>query len=141
GGCPRHVVLPAHTGAWPGRRRGRTGPDAGLQPVEPVGLLPDPGGQGRVFHARVLSRPRPEPPQPAARPSTSRRNHAGAMVRRAASRAMSVRECTPSFFRMWETWVATVRRDSNSLAAISGLDSPSPTSAAILVSAGVRLSQ
>jgi len=63
------------------------------------------------------------------------------MVRNAASRAMSVRECTPSFFRMWETWVATVRLDSNSLAAISGLDIPPSTSAAILDSAGVRLSQ
>ena len=33
-----------------------------------------------------------------------------------------------------------VRRDSNSLAAISGLDSPASTSPAILVSVGVRLS-
>jgi hypothetical protein len=39
---------------------------------------------------------------------------------------------------MRETWVAIVRRDSNSLAAISGLDSPASTSAAILVSVGVR---
>ena len=53
--------------------------------------------------------------------------HFGAMVRRAASRAISVRELTSSFFRMWETWVATVRRDSSSLAAISGLDNPSST--------------
>ena len=42
---------------------------------------------------------------------------------------------------MWETWVATVRRDSSSLAAISGLDNPSSTNAAILISVGVRLSQ
>ena len=54
---------------------------------------------------------------------------------------MSVRELTSSLRRMWETWVATVRRDSSSLAAISGLDSPSTTSAAILVSVAVRLSQ
>jgi hypothetical protein len=40
-----------------------------------------------------------------------------------------------------ETWVATVRRDRKSLAAISGLGKPSSTSAAIFVSAGVRLSQ
>ncbi len=45
-----------------------------------------------------------------------------------------------SFFRMWETWVATVRRDSSSLAPISGLDSPFDTNAVILISAGVRLS-
>ena len=51
------------------------------------------------------------------------------------------RELTPSFFRMWETCVATVRRDSSSLAAISGLDSPSSTNAATLTSVGVRLSQ
>jgi anti-sigma regulatory factor (Ser/Thr protein kinase) len=70
-----------------------------------------------------------------------RRHHLDAMARKAASRAMSVREWTSSFFRMWETWVATVRRDRNSLAAISGLDIPPSTSAAILVSAGVRLSQ
>src|SRR5215468_9540917 len=70
-----------------------------------------------------------------------RRDHFGVIVRRAASRAISIRELTPSFLRMWETWVATVRRDSNSLAAISGLDRPSPTSAATLVSVGVRLSQ
>ena len=54
---------------------------------------------------------------------------------------MSVRECTPSFFKMWETWVATVRRESSSLAAISGLDMPSSTSLATVVSVGVRLSQ
>jgi hypothetical protein len=41
---------------------------------------------------------------------------------------------------MCETWVAIVRRDSNSLAAISGFDSPASTSAAILDSVGVRLS-
>src|SRR5262249_48103787 len=57
-----------------------------------------------------------------------RRDHFGVIVRRAASRAISIRELTPSFLRMWETWVATVRRDSSSLAAISGLDRPSPTS-------------
>src|ERR1700735_2102888 len=62
-----------------------------------------------------------------------------ASVRSAASRAMSVRELTFSFFRMWETWVATVRRDNNNRAAISGLDSPSSTNAAILVLVGVRL--
>ncbi len=67
--------------------------------------------------------------------------HLGVTVRRAASRAMSVRELTSSFFRMCETWVATVRRDSSSLAAISGLDSPSSTNAAILISVAVRLSQ
>ena len=42
---------------------------------------------------------------------------------------------------MWETCVATVRRDSSSRAAISGLDSPSSTNAAILISVAVRLSQ
>src|SRR5215831_6965206 len=42
---------------------------------------------------------------------------------------------------MWETWVATVRRESSSLAAISGLDMPSSTSLATVVSVGVRLSQ
>jgi hypothetical protein len=42
---------------------------------------------------------------------------------------------------MCETRVAIVRRDSNSLAAIPGFDSPAPTSAAILVSVGVTLSQ
>ena len=68
-------------------------------------------------------------------------DHLDAIVRKAASRAMSVREWTSSFFRMWETWVATVRRDRNSLAAISGLVNPPSTNAAILVSAGVRLSQ
>ncbi len=47
-----------------------------------------------------------------------RRDHFDAVVRKAASRAMSVREWTSSFFRMWETWVATVRRDRESLAAI-----------------------
>ena len=41
---------------------------------------------------------------------------------------------------MCETWVAIVRRDSNSVAAISGFDNPASTSAAILVSVGVRLS-
>ena len=41
---------------------------------------------------------------------------------------------------MCETWVAIVRRDSNSLAAISGFDNPASTSAAILISVGVRLS-
>ena len=41
---------------------------------------------------------------------------------------------------MCETWVAIVRRDSNSLAAISGFDSPASSSTAILVSVGVRLS-
>ena len=74
-------------------------------------------------------------------PPLPRRDHLDAMVRRAASRAMSVREWTSSFFRMCETWVATVRRESNSRAAISGLDSPSSTNAAILISVGVRLSQ
>ena len=49
------------------------------------------------------------------------------MVRKAATRAISVRELTSSFFKMCETWVATVRRDSSSLAAISGLDNPSST--------------
>jgi hypothetical protein len=39
---------------------------------------------------------------------------------------------------MCETWVSIVRRDSNSLAAISGFDSPASSSAAILVSVGVR---
>ena len=34
-------------------RRDRTGPDAGRQPVDRLGFLPDPGGQGRVLHARV----------------------------------------------------------------------------------------
>ena len=63
------------------------------------------------------------------------------MLRRADSLAMSVRELTSSFFRMWETWVATVRRDRSSRAAISGLDSPSSTKAAILISVAVRLSQ
>jgi hypothetical protein len=42
---------------------------------------------------------------------------------------------------MCETWVATVRRDTSSLAAISGLDKPSSTSVAILLSVAVRLSQ
>src|SRR5215467_15545321 len=42
---------------------------------------------------------------------------------------------------MCETWVATVRRESSSLAAISGLDMPSSTSLATVVSVGVRLSQ
>ena len=42
---------------------------------------------------------------------------------------------------MWETWVATVRRDSSSLAVISGLDNPSCTNAAILISVAVKLSQ
>ena len=42
---------------------------------------------------------------------------------------------------MWETCVATVRRDSSSRAAISGLDRPSSTNAAILISVAVRLSQ
>ena len=41
---------------------------------------------------------------------------------------------------MRETRVAIVRRHGNSVAAISGLDSPSPASSAILVSVGVRLS-
>jgi hypothetical protein len=56
------------------------------------------------------------------------------------SRAMSIREWTSSFFRMCETWVAMVRRDSKSRAAISGLD-PSSARAAILISVAVRLSQ
>ena len=42
---------------------------------------------------------------------------------------------------MCEAWVATVRRDTSSLAAISGLDKPSSTSVAILISVAVRLSQ
>ncbi len=42
---------------------------------------------------------------------------------------------------MWETCVATVRRDSISRAAISGLDSPSSTNAATFISVAVRLSQ
>ena len=41
-----------------------------------------------------------------------RGDHLDAMVRRADSRAMSVRECTSSFFRMCDTWVPTVRRES-----------------------------
>ena len=63
------------------------------------------------------------------------------MVRRADSRAMPIRERTLSFFRMWVTWVATVRRDISSLAPISGLDNPSSTNAAIVISVAVRLSQ
>ncbi len=63
------------------------------------------------------------------------------MLRRADSQAISVREWTSSFYRMWETWVATVRRDSSSLAAISGFDNPSSTKAAIFISVAVRLSQ
>jgi hypothetical protein len=39
---------------------------------------------------------------------------------------------------MCETWVSIVCRDSNSLAAISGFDSPASSSSAILVSVGVR---
>ncbi len=42
---------------------------------------------------------------------------------------------------MCETCVATVRRDSSSRAAISGLDRPSSTNAAIFTSVAVRLSQ
>ena len=42
---------------------------------------------------------------------------------------------------MWETWVATVRRDSISRTAISGLDNPPCTKAAILISVAVSLSQ
>jgi len=40
---------------------------------------------------------------------------------------------------MRETWVAILRRGSNSMAAISRLDSPAPASPAILVPVGVRL--
>lgn len=65
---------------------------------------------------------------------------AAAKERRADSRAMSVRELTPSFLRMWEKRVPTVRRDSVSRVAISGLDRPSSTNAAIFCSIGVRLS-
>ena len=36
----------------------------------------------------------------------------GDTVRSADSLAMSVREATPSFFKMCETWVDTVRLDS-----------------------------
>jgi hypothetical protein len=80
--------------------------------------------------------------RPTRRPGTARcAVNLGARVRRANSRAMSVRVWTSSFFKMWETWIATVRRDSTSLTAISGLDSPSATKAAILISVGVRLSQ
>ena len=50
---------------------------------------------------------------------------------------MSVLVVTFSFFRMCDTCVATVRRESMSRAAISGLDSPSSTKAATLSSASV----
>lgn len=65
----------------------------------------------------------------------------GDTVRSADSLAMSVREATPSFFKMCETWVDTVRLDSMSLAAISGFDCPSATIPATLTSVSVRLSQ
>src|SRR6266702_1448932 len=119
-------------------------------------------GRGRVLHARVPARAcrgwRTRParvtnvgtvsqlipgasPSPPNGPRIPRCRHLGAMVRKADSLAISIREWTSSFFRMWETWVATVRRDSSSLAAISGLDNPSSTNAAILISVAVRLSQ
>ena len=117
---------------------------------------PDPPGDANALRRgdceslpRRLTVPTEFPWNPAPRPRGSRgclfpagsprfrRCH----LRRADSRAMSVRELTSSFFRMWETCVATVRRDSSSRAAISGLDSPSSTNAAILISVAVRLSQ
>lgn len=42
---------------------------------------------------------------------------------------------------MLETWVPMVREDTISLSAICGLDRPCATSAATLISVGVRLSQ
>lgn len=66
----------------------------------------------------------------------ARRHHLGVTVRKADLRAMSVRELTPSLFRTWETWVATVRGESSSLAPISGLDSPSSMNDATLISVG-----
>src|SRR5258708_28955826 len=50
--------------------------------------------------------------------------------RRAASRAMSIRELTPSFRRMWVTWGPPIRRVRRSLGTISGLDKTSPTNPA-----------
>ena len=91
-----------------------------------------PAGRGRGRRG-LTEVPRGRPP--------GRHPYLDALVRRADSRAMSVREWTSSFFKMLDTWVATVRRDSSSLAAISGLDSPSATNAAILISVAVRLSQ
>src|SRR5260370_28696599 len=54
-----------------------------------------------------------------------------------ASRAISARDRAPSLARMWETCVSTVLRDSQSSAAMSGLDCPSATSYAIFASVGV----
>src|SRR5579859_1640029 len=99
-----------------------------------------PAPQGRVRYPRPCSARDAR----GGSPGPGRRGHPGPWSpadRRADSRAMSIRELTPSLRRMWETWVATVRRDSSSLVAISGLDRPSTTSAATLVSVGVRLSQ
>ncbi|HUZ26294.1 MAG TPA: hypothetical protein VMV07_21270 [Streptosporangiaceae bacterium] len=51
------------------------------------------------------------------------------------------RERAPSLPRMCETWVWMVLRDRNIAAAMSGLDSPAPTSPATVSSVGVRDSQ
>jgi len=38
------------------RRRSRTGPDPGRQPVDRLGILPDPRWQGRLLYARARDR-------------------------------------------------------------------------------------
>ncbi len=162
-------ALPAPAGAPPDAEAGRGlmlvaalavswgCTDAGRRAGRQLGLLPHHHRQSRLLRPGVRARPRPGPrarsdvgtvrkPPAAHSPHRTRQrhphpDHLGPTVRRADSRAMSIREWTSSFFRMWETWVATVRRDSSNLAAISGFDSPSSTNAAILISVAVRLSQ
>src|ERR1019366_1552842 len=56
-------------------------------------------------------------------------------------RMISAREWAPSLDKMCETWVCTVLRDKNSSAAMSGLDRPTATRRAILVSVGGRASR
>jgi hypothetical protein len=61
--------------------------------------------------------------------------------RRAARAASSAREEMPSLWKMLVRWVVTVRREMNMRAAICGLDRPSATAWATVISVRVRLSQ
>ena len=54
--CARHVALPAVGGGGSRRRGDRPRPAPGRDAVRRVGLLPHPGGQGRVLHARIRDR-------------------------------------------------------------------------------------
>jgi hypothetical protein len=56
----------------------------------------------------------------------------------AAFRTASPRLAAPSLRRIADTWLSTVRGDTNSLCAISALRSPSATSARISLSRAVN---